>query len=55
MGQWVKSGQFQSFITSRVLKGLACEFRAELHECGLSVQNLHRNQELGTLCIEGNA
>ena len=41
MRQWVRLGQFRTFILSRVLKGLGCEFRSELDRGGTSVQNLY--------------
>jgi hypothetical protein len=41
MGQWVKPGQLRPFISSHVLKSLACEFQLGLEKGGPSAQNLY--------------
>ena len=41
MRQWVKLGQFRTFISRRVLNGLACEFRPEWGKFGPSEQDLY--------------
>jgi hypothetical protein len=43
MGQWVSLGEFRTLISSRVLKGLGCEFQPELDkggpDCAKSLHN----------------
>jgi hypothetical protein len=51
MGQWVQLGVFRTFISTFVLKGLACEFGPRLDEGGSGEQNLYTTR---ALCIEGS-